>query len=104
MDPKEVEKRIIENYQNDERLMVLVFCQWCVNHGLDPQALYEKAYPEQPNNELIEKMKEDTVPKEEAEDISDAAVLHILEIFGNHDLAFVVQAEIDKRKHAWKRK
>ncbi|MCM3740477.1 hypothetical protein M3210_09355 [Oceanobacillus luteolus] len=97
MDKKEVEKRIIENYQNDERMMILIFCQWCVNHDLDPQELYGRAYPEQPSNALIEEMKESTVSKEESDVISDATLLQVLQLFGNNDLAFIVQEEVEKR-------
>ncbi len=97
MDKKEVEKRIIENYQNDERMMILIFCQWCVNHDLHPQELYGRAYPEQPSNALIEEMKESTVSKEESDVISDATLLQVLQLFGNNDLAFIVQEEVEKR-------
>lgn len=97
MDPKEVEKKIIENYQSDEKMMVLIFCQWCVNNNLDPQELYTRAYPEQPSNPIIvEVMEENTVPKEESEVIPDATLIQVLQLFGNNDLAFIVQEELDK--------
>ena len=38
-----------------------------------------------------------TVPKNESEDISKELVQHVLQIFGNDDLAFVIQ-EINQRK------
>jgi hypothetical protein len=93
-----LEKRIIENYQTDERMMVLVFSQWCINHDLDPQALYKKAYPNQPVNPLLEEVEELTVPKKESEDIATETVLQILQVFGNDDLAFIVQEESDRNK------
>lgn len=97
MNQKEIEKRIIENYQNDERMMILIFSQWCVNHNLDQVELYERAYPTQLKNAVLEEMKELTVPQEESEEIADEILLQVLQLFGNDDLAFVVQEEIEKR-------
>lgn len=97
MDQKEIEKRIIENYQNDEKVMILVFSQWCVNHGLDQVELYERAYPEQPKNKTLEEVIEETVSKEESEEIADETLMQILQLFGNDDLAFIIQEEIEKR-------
>ncbi len=99
MEQKEIEKRIIENYQSDERMMILVFSQWCVNQRLDPLKLYERAYPSQPKNAVLEETMELTVPKEESEKIADETLLQVLQLFGNDDLAFVVQEEIEKRDH-----
>ena len=83
MKPKDIEKQIIEKYQNDERMMVLIFCQWCINHDLVPEELYQKAYPNQPTNELIQEMKEQTVAKQEAEHISNETLLEVLQLFGD---------------------
>ncbi|MCA1321641.1 hypothetical protein LC085_17175 [Bacillus tianshenii] len=98
MDKKEVEKRIIENYQQEENMMILVFAQWCVNHGLDPEALYMKAYPNQGNNPALIQALELTVSKEEAGDISNETLLGVLSLFGNDDLAFVVSEEMERLK------
>ncbi|MBM7621229.1 hypothetical protein JOC95_003102 [Bacillus tianshenii] len=98
MDKKEVEKRIIENYQQEENMMILVFAQWCVNHGLDPEALYIKAYPNQGNNPALLQALELTVSKEEAGDISYETLLGVLSLFGNDDLAFVVSEEMESLK------
>ena len=68
---KSVEERIAESYRQDEDMMILVFAQWCVNHGLDPAELYRKAYPNQPDNERLARVLELTVPKEEAGEIPD---------------------------------
>ncbi|WP_047983166.1 hypothetical protein [Ornithinibacillus californiensis] len=97
MDKKQIEEKIIENYQNDEKMMILIFAQWCINHDLDPVALYQSAYPNQLKNHILEETMELTVPKNEAEEISDETVLYVLQLFGNDDLAFVVQNEIEKR-------
>lgn len=87
---KSVEERIAESYRQDEDMMILVFAQWCVNHGLDPAELYRKAYPNQPDNERLARVLELTVPKEEAGEIPDQTLLGVLSLFGNEDLAIVV--------------
>jgi len=96
MSKEEIEKKVIENYQNDEKMMILVYAQWCINHSIDPQSLYMKAYPEQSENKALLKTMELTVPKEESKSIPNDTVLNILQIFGNNDLAFLVQREIEK--------
>ncbi|WP_010651785.1 hypothetical protein [Oceanobacillus massiliensis] len=98
MDKKEMEKQIIENYQNDEKMMILIYAQWCINNGIDPVALYGEAYPDQVKNQIITEVMELTVPANESEAIPDQTVLNVLEIFGNHDLAFAVQEQIEKRE------
>ncbi|WP_309118882.1 hypothetical protein [Paenibacillus sp.] len=98
MNRKELEDQIIENYRKDERMMILAFAQWSINRGLDPQALYERAYPGQKNNPELLAALELTVPKEEAGDIADETVLNMLSVFGNDDLAFVVSEVIHTRK------
>lgn len=96
MDEKEMENRIISNYQRDEQMMTLVFAQWCVNHSLDPAELYRRAYPDQSNNPALQQAIDLTVPKEESEEISNETLLGVLSLFGNDDLAFVVSEEIKK--------
>lgn len=93
---KEIEQKIISQYQKDEGMMIMVFAQWCINHDLDPQELYKKAYPEQGTNAQLEKMLELIVPKEEAGDIPHQTVLNVLQLFGNEELAFVVSQEIER--------
>ncbi|HZG75569.1 MAG TPA: hypothetical protein VEZ72_06890 [Paenibacillus sp.] len=95
---KELEDRIVENYRNEERMMILAFAQWSINRGLDPQALYEKAYPGQRGNPELLAALELTVPKEEAGEIADETVLNLLSAFGNDDLAFVVSQAIQSRR------
>ncbi|SHG08737.1 hypothetical protein [Ornithinibacillus halophilus] len=98
MDPKEIEKQVIENYQNDEKMMILIYAQWCINHDLDPISLYEEAYPGQMKNTALKEAMELTVPKKESEEIPVQTVLNVLQLFGNDDLAFLVQREVDKKK------
>jgi len=95
---KELEEAVIRNYQQEENMMILVFAQWCINHGLDPEALYRRAYPQQENNVPLMQALELTVPKEEAGDIADDTVLGVLSLFGNEELAFIVTEEIAKRR------
>lgn len=100
MDKKEMEEQVIESYKKDEQMMILVFAQWCVNHELDPESLYLRAYPEQIKNPSLHHALELTVSKEEAGDIADETLFNVLDMFGNHDLAFIVQEEIEKRKQS----
>lgn len=97
MSNKEMDEKVIENYQNDERMMILIYAQWCINNDLNPQTLYEEAYPEQIKNKTLVDVLELTVPKKEAEFIPDVTILNVLQLFGNDDLAFLVQGEIEKR-------
>ncbi|WP_226666485.1 hypothetical protein [Metabacillus litoralis] len=94
MNSKEIEKKIIENYQKDEHMMILIFSQWCINNNLNPLEIYEKAYPKQQVNPALKQAIELTVPKEEAGDIANQTLLNILSLYGNEDLAFVVSEEM----------
>ncbi|MCA1053882.1 hypothetical protein LCM10_02695 [Rossellomorea aquimaris] len=98
MNNKEVEERIISNYQKDENMMILVFAQWCVNNDLDPAEIYKKAYPDQGANPALQQGIDLTVSKEESEEIPDSTLLGVLSLFGNSDLAIVVSEEISKLK------
>jgi hypothetical protein len=98
MNQKELEQKIIENYQGQEKMMILVFAQWCINHDLEPEEIYLRAYPNQSANPALREAIELTVPKEEAGEVSDQTLLGVLSLFGNDDLAFVVTEEIQKRK------
>ena len=96
MSSKELESKIIDSYRKDEKMMILIFAQWCINHGLDPEQLYKKAYPNQSKNQSLKEALELTVPKEEAGVIADHTLLGVLSLFGNEDLAFVVTEEVQK--------
>ncbi|WP_413299250.1 hypothetical protein AA0X95_15340 [Bacillus sp. 1P10SD] len=98
MNQKELEEKIIENYRGEEKMMILVFAQWCINHNLNPEELYIRAYPDQAANPALREAIELTVPKEEAGEVPDETLLGVLSLFGNNDLAFVVTEEITKRK------
>ena len=95
----ELEQKIIEQYQKDEAMMVVVFAQWCINHDLDPKEMYKKAYPNQLQNDALVDALELTVSKQEADEIADQTVLNVLQLFGNDDLAYIVQEEIMKREN-----
>jgi hypothetical protein len=96
MTNKQIEEKIIENYQGEENMMILIFAQWCVNHDLDPEVLYLQAYPKQSANPALKEALELTVSKAEAGEIGDQTLLGVLSLFGNDDLAFVVTEEIRK--------
>jgi type III secretory pathway component EscR len=95
---KELEDKIIQNYQSDEKMMILVFAQWCVNHDLDPVKLYLRAYPDQASNQHLKEAIELTVSKDEAGEVSDQSLLGVLSLYGNDDLAFIVTEEINKMR------
>ncbi|MCM3586731.1 hypothetical protein M3182_13410 [Mesobacillus maritimus] len=95
---KDLQEKIIENFQREEKMMILVFAQWCVNHDLDPEEIYLKAYPDQAKNPALKEAIQLTVPKEEAGEVPDQTLLGVLSLFGNDDLAFVVTEEMNKRK------
>ena len=99
MNEEDFQERIIENYKNEENMMILVFAQWCVNKELDPAELYLRAYPHQASNQALKEALALTVSKDEAGDIPDQTLLNVLSLFGNDDLAFVVTEEMEKRKH-----
>ncbi|WP_462413431.1 hypothetical protein [Neobacillus sp. Marseille-QA0830] len=104
MNQKHVEEKIIQNYQADEKMMILVFVQWCINHDLNPEELYKSAYPQQTSNHALREALELTVPKEEAGEIANETVLGVLSLFGNDDLAFIVTEKINKHNKSTKRK
>ena len=93
LDYKDLDQQIIQKYQEDETLMIRLFVQWCVNHKLDPQALYKRAYPEQRENTALKEVMEDEDGFEELH-IDNKTMLDVLQLFGNHDLAFVVSEEM----------
>ncbi|MFP7170094.1 hypothetical protein [Terribacillus sp. 7520-G] len=98
MSQEELSKKIIEKYQEDERMMIRIFTQWCANQGLDAVSLYGQAYPDQGKNEALLEALDEVLPKEEASDISDDMVVEVLQFFGNDDLAFVVASAAEERK------
>jgi hypothetical protein len=98
MDQKEMEERVINNFQLDEQMMILVFAQWCVNHDLDPIELYSRAYPNQVSNDALQQGVNLTVSKDEAGEIENDTLLGVLSLFGNEDLALIVTEEINKIK------
>jgi hypothetical protein len=98
MNQNDAQERILQSYQRDEKMMILIFAQWCINHDLDPVELYLRAYPDQQTNHALKEAIDITVPKEEAGEISYETLLGVLSLFGNEDLAFVVTEEMRKLK------
>lgn len=97
MEFKNIDQQIIEKYREDETLMVRLFVQWCANYCLNPQLLYQQAYPAQSANEVLKEV----IDSEEGFDelhIDDETMLDVLQLFGNDDLAFVVADEIQRLK------
>lgn len=95
---KSKDDQVIENYQKDERMMVLIFAQWCVNNEVNAIELYEQAYPNQQRNTLLVEAFNEATEAGKTDEVTDITVFSVLEIFGNNDLAFEVQAVVDKRK------
>jgi hypothetical protein len=98
MNSKELEEKIIQHYQGEEKMMILIFAQWCINHDRDPEELYLLAYPNQAANIALKEAMELVVPKEEAGEIADETLLGVLSLFGNDELAFIVTEEIKKMR------
>lgn len=95
MEFKSIDEQVIQKYQEDEQLMIQLFVQWCVNHELNPNELYARAYPEQPENAALQKEvkeMEDADPLE----IDNETMMDVLQLFGNYDLAFVLSEEIER--------
>jgi len=97
MTKENLEQQIIKSYQKEEKMMILIFAQWCVNNEFDPFDMYIRAYPDQKNNHALREALELTVSKEEAGDIPLETVLNTLDFFGNTELAAVVH-EITNKK------
>ncbi|MFD1205345.1 hypothetical protein ACFQ38_09550 [Sporosarcina contaminans] len=95
MESNNIDKHIIQKYKDDENLMIRLFVQWCANHELDPQALYQKAYPEQPANLALLEVIESDEGFDEFH-IDNETMLEVLQLFGNEDLAFTVAEEIQR--------
>lgn len=94
----DMSQRVIELYKEDEKAMILVYAQWCINEGYDPLKLYKRAYPDQVKNEVLMDILDDTVSKDESEYIPYETLIQMLQVFGNVDLAFVIQEEMEKRE------
>ena len=88
-----VDEQVIKKYEQDEQMMIQLFAQWCVNHSLDPQKLYKKAYPDQQKNTALQRVV-DEMNDSERIDIDNETMLDVLQLFGNFDLAFIVSDEI----------
>lgn len=97
MTNENIEKQIIESYQKEEKMMILIFAQWCVNHDLAPFDLYIRAYPDQEKNHALKEALELTVSKEEAGDIPLETVLNTLDFFGNTELAAIVHEVVAEK-------
>lgn len=91
------DKQVIENYQRDEEMMILIFAQWCVNHDLNPSEIYQRAYPQQKANDSLKKAITATVSKQESDYIPDETLIAVLSMFGNEELAFIVSELIMKK-------
>ena len=95
MEFKSIDEQVIQKYQEDEQLMIQLFVQWCVNHELDPNELYGRAYPEQPKNASLQKVLKELDDADHLE-IDNETMLDVLQLFGNYDLAFVLSEEIER--------
>lgn len=90
-------KYVIEQYEEKERLMIVIYAQWCLDHDFDPVRIYEQAYPEQEKNKLLLEVLEEPLEKENPSAIDMETLFEVLQLYGNEDLAIVIQEEIEKR-------
>ncbi|MFB5086783.1 hypothetical protein PGC35_06105 [Psychrobacillus sp. PGGUH221] len=88
--------KVIEQYQNDEKMMISLYAQWCVNHEIDAVKLYKQAYPSQQDNELLVSIIDDT--EKNSLQVNTDTLLQVLQLFGNDDLAFEVSQAALKKK------
>jgi hypothetical protein len=98
MERESREKKIIEKYQQDEKMMILAFAQWCINHDIDPMEVYSMAYPHQEKNSLLKQALESTAAREESEDISLSSLFAVFEIYGNEELALALSEKVRSLK------
>lgn len=91
-----IDDQIIEKYKEEKKLMVRLFVEWCSKYQLDPHTLYNKAYPEQVTNPLLQSVI-DEISDDEILEIDNETMLDVLQMFGNYDLAFIVTDEIENK-------
>lgn len=96
MNQSEREALIIEKYRQEEKLMILLFAQWCINHNLNPISIYQKAYPADRQNAQLKEVLEETIPKAESDEIPLASLLEVLSWFEQDQLAFIVSEEAQR--------
>ena len=80
MDQKKLPDKIIENYQSEEKMMILFFAQWCINNDFVPEEVFLRAYPNQSANQTLREALELSVAKEEAGEVKDRSVLGVLSL------------------------
>lgn len=90
-----IDEQVIAKYQQDEKVMIQLFVQWCINHDLNPTELYARAYPEQQQNPSLQKVLKEIDESEQME-IDNEMMLDVLQLFGNFDLAFILSEEIER--------
>ncbi|HLR14710.1 MAG TPA: hypothetical protein VK144_02725 [Bacillota bacterium] len=90
-------KYVIEQYQEKERLMIIIFAQWCIDHDFDPVDIYTKAYPKQGKNDQLADVLEEPLEKEKPSSIDIDTLFEVLQLYGNEDLAIVIQEELENR-------
>lgn len=90
-----IDEQVIAKYKHDEKVMIQLFVQWCINHRIDPNKLYGLAYPEQQINPALQEVLKEMDDREEME-IDNETMLDVLQLFGNFDLAFIVSEEIER--------
>lgn len=90
-----IDEQVIAKYKQDEKVMIQLFVQWCINHEVDPNELYARAYPEQQKNLSLQDVLKEMDGAEEME-IDNETMLDVLQLFGNFDLAFILSEEIDR--------
>ena len=95
MEFKSIDEQVIQKYQEDEQLMIQLFVQWCVNHELNPNELYARAYSEQPEHASLQKVLKEMDDADPLA-IDNQTMMDVLQLFGNYDLAFVLSEEIER--------
>lgn len=85
----DISKKVIEQYQADEKVMIQLFIHWCNNKQLNPLTIYRKAFPHYSDTTVLEDNIKEIVGDEPVQ-VSTETLLHILEVFEQHELAYVI--------------
>ncbi|WP_391209114.1 hypothetical protein [Psychrobacillus sp. L4] len=80
--------KIIQQYEEDENIMIRLFAHWCANHDINAATLYKNAYPHQHENGILLNIMKET--EKDNLQVDTETVIHVLQLFGNEDLAFEV--------------
>lgn len=92
---KQKNEEIIARYQEEEKMMIRLFIDWCRTYEISPTQVYAAAYPEQLENELLGALIAEAATEPPIH-VPTPTLLDALQTFGNEELAFVI-AELSQK-------